>query len=49
MLGFLAHVDGLRGEMWEARLETIRGGVLFLHAELRRREREKSEEEKTRN
>lgn len=39
LLGFLAGMDGLRGEMLEARQETVWGGVFFLHAELRRRKR----------
>jgi hypothetical protein len=41
LLRFLARMDGLRGEMLEARQEPVRGGVLFLHAELRRKEKGK--------
>lgn len=32
LLGFLAHVDGLCGEMLESGLETVQGSVFFLHA-----------------
>lgn len=41
LLRFLAHVDGLRGEMLEPRQESVWGGFFFLHAELRRKERVK--------
>ena len=41
LLWFLARMDGLRGEMLEARQETVRGDVFFLHAKLRRKERGK--------
>lgn len=41
-------MDGLRGEMLEARQETVWGDVFFLHAELRRKEKGKKVEDKTR-
>lgn len=43
LLRFLAHVDGLRGEMLESGQETVQGSVFFLHAELRRQRRGKEQ------
>lgn len=39
LLWFLAHMDGLRGEMLEVWQEAVWGDVFFLHDELRRKER----------